>query len=204
MVFLKHSAVSWNWSLICPSLQGHPFWWDTGVSQQRGRHSIAEGFIVLWQVFIDYPRCQIHLWNVQVNTLHWCSTGSWRKKIKKILKLHYLMHFSCTPNVLESSRDVKHSFFKPQVFGPYSVTTWNLKTTYYPHQSLDEPKILKSQCLKHTQLQGYLPTPISTEINWWIFLTRLKWMVKQRPFSHAWRNHPDAEDWMLLPILLIL
>lgn len=113
------------------------------------------------------------------------------------------MHFSCTPNVLESSRDVKHSFFNPQVFGPYSVTTWNLKTTYYPHQSQDEPKILKSQCLKHTQLQGYLPTPISTEINWWIFLTRLKWMLKQRPFSHAWRNHPDAEDWMLLPILLI-
>lgn len=103
------------------------------------------------------------------------------------------MHFSYTPNVLQSSRDVKYSFFKPQVFGPYSVTTWNLKTTYYPHQSQEEPKNVKSQYLKHTQLQGYLPTPISTQINWWIFLIRLKWMLKQRAFSHAWRNHPDAE-----------
>lgn len=144
MVFLKRFAIGWNWSLIGPSLQGHPFCWH------MGKHSIAEGFIILWEVFIDYSRCQIQLWNVQVNTLRWCSTGSWRKKIKKkILKLHYLMPFSCTPNVLQSSRDVKHSFFKPQVSGPYSVT-WKLQTTYYyPHQSQDEPKILKSHCLKH-------------------------------------------------------
>lgn len=150
MVFLKHFTIGWNWSLICPSLQGHPFWWHMGISQHRGKHSVVEGFIILWEVFIDYSRCQIQLWNVQVNTLHWCSTGSWRKKIK-ILKLPYLLHFTCIPKCTTVYRDVKHSFFKPQVLGPYAVTTWKLQTTYYyPHQSQDVPKILKSECLKHT------------------------------------------------------
>lgn len=67
------------------------------------------------------------------------------------------MHFSCTPNVLQSSRDVKHSFFKPQVFRPYSVTTQKLQTTLLSPVSkwTQNPEITVFKT--HLQLQKVSP-----------------------------------------------